>query len=87
MHAQARIYFHKEKYEVALKTFMKVLSTNPTCPPSVRLGVGFCLYRLDAIELAQKVLLLVNDVQGSLYTRHLKGFFNLMKTTLKLWYL
>lgn len=59
---KARIFFNLGKYEDALKTFREVLQVYPSCPASVRVGVGLCFLRqknydkaLEAFERAREI--------------------------------
>jgi RNA polymerase-associated protein CTR9 len=49
---QACIAFHDGKYEVARGLYADVIVTNPSCPASVRVGLGMCLYKLGHIDAA-----------------------------------
>ena len=50
---KACILFNKKDYKGALNHFKKALKGNSNCPPSVRLGMGLCFYRLGNNEKAQ----------------------------------
>jgi tetratricopeptide (TPR) repeat protein len=42
----------EEKYLEAAKTYQTILKENPSCPPSVRLGIGICAYNLGHLDVA-----------------------------------
>ncbi|GBG66942.1 hypothetical protein CBR_g74629 [Chara braunii] len=39
---QASVFFHKGKYFDSLKLYKSALEVNPSCPATVRLGIGLC---------------------------------------------
>ncbi|CAI5515035.1 unnamed protein product [Closterium sp. Naga37s-1] len=51
---KACVLFHKAKFQDALNLYKKVLQLHPTCPPSVRLGIGLCHLRLFASSAARQ---------------------------------
>jgi RNA polymerase-associated protein CTR9 len=51
---QACIAYNKKNYEEAFGYYRKVLELNPASPGAVRLGLAFCHYRLNRLELARK---------------------------------
>jgi len=50
---KACILFNTQKYTAALKVYRKVLTVNPNCPASVRVGMGVCYQRLNQTEKAK----------------------------------
>ena len=52
---KACIAFNKKDYRGALAYYKKALRTNPSCPASVRLGMGHCFVKLQKIERARYV--------------------------------
>ncbi|XP_076114425.1 RNA polymerase-associated protein CTR9 homolog [Mytilus galloprovincialis] len=50
---KACIAFNKKDYRGALAYYKKALRTNPSCPASVRLGMGHCFVKLQKIERAR----------------------------------
>ncbi|CAI5524813.1 unnamed protein product [Closterium sp. Naga37s-1] len=51
---KACVLFHKAKFQDALNLYKKVLQLHPSCPPSVRLGIGLCHLRLFASSAARQ---------------------------------
>lgn len=49
---RGKIYFYKQNYLAALKTFQKVLQLNPLLRPDPRIGIGLCYWYLDRKDLA-----------------------------------
>uniref|UniRef100_A0A0L8GE16 RNA polymerase-associated protein CTR9 homolog n=1 Tax=Octopus bimaculoides TaxID=37653 RepID=A0A0L8GE16_OCTBM len=47
------IAFNKKDYRGALAYYKKALRTNPSCPASVRLGMGHCFVKLGKLEKAK----------------------------------
>ena len=52
---KACIAFNKKDYRGALAYYKKALRTNPTCPASVRLGMGHCFVKLNRLAKAKLV--------------------------------
>ncbi|KAI8783785.1 RNA polymerase-associated protein CTR9 [Biomphalaria glabrata] len=50
---KACIAFNKKDYRGALAYYKKALRTNPTCPASVRLGMGHCFVKLNRLNKAR----------------------------------
>ena len=50
---KACIAFNKKDYRGALAYYKKALRTNPSCPASVRLGMGHCFVKLNKLEKAR----------------------------------
>lgn len=50
---KACIAFNKKDYRGALAYYKKALRTNPTCPASVRLGMGHCFVKLNRLAKAR----------------------------------
>ncbi|KAK0070685.1 hypothetical protein PV325_000194, partial [Microctonus aethiopoides] len=50
---KACIAFNKKDYRGALVLYKKALRTNPNCPAAVRLGMGYCFFKLKNWEKAQ----------------------------------
>merc|ERR1711962_418945 len=50
---KACIAFNKKDYKGALMNYKKALRTNPSCPASVRLGMGHCFLKLGNTEKAR----------------------------------
>mmetsp|Transcript_5408 Transcript_5408/g.9950 ORF Transcript_5408/g.9950 Transcript_5408/m.9950 type:complete len:1130 (+) Transcript_5408:87-3476(+) len=46
--------FHKKEYRKALDLYKRVLRINPNAPPSVRIGIGLCLFRLGRQDAARQ---------------------------------
>ena len=51
---RACIEYAKKNYQEALKLYKNALRLNPNGAPEMRLGLGYCYYQLDNIELALK---------------------------------
>ncbi len=66
IYLQGCIYFNNSKYEEALKCYKTVISDFPSCHPSVRLGLAYCYYKLNRLDVAklafERVLQLVRSV-------------------------
>lgn len=52
MMAKAYLEFYEQKYLESLKLYQNVLRSNPSCPPTVRLGIGLCAYNLGYMDVA-----------------------------------
>ncbi|OWF42944.1 RNA polymerase-associated protein CTR9 homolog isoform X2 [Mizuhopecten yessoensis] len=50
---KACIAFNKKDFRGALAYYKKALRTNPSCPASVRLGMGHCFVKLNKLEKAR----------------------------------
>ncbi|GAM24860.1 hypothetical protein SAMD00019534_080350 [Acytostelium subglobosum LB1] len=48
------ILFNKGNYDKALEDYQRVIQLNPNCPPTVRLGLGNCYFRLGRMERAKQ---------------------------------
>lgn len=46
--------FNLAKYQESYSMFAKALRLNPCSPPFVRLGLGFCFYKLGKLDMAEK---------------------------------
>jgi len=51
---KAVVLFNDNQFKKSLDHFRAALRSAPNCPPNVRLGIGFCLSRLDQPGLAAK---------------------------------
>ncbi len=45
----AGVYQKEGKFREALQAYQHVLQSNPECPAAVRVGIGYCLARLDRV--------------------------------------
>lgn len=52
----ATILFQSQKYSEACALYQKVIRLNPNCPPSVRLGLANCFFKLQQPELCKLAL-------------------------------
>jgi len=50
---KAAVLLHKGKYPVAKELYLKALRLNPKCSASVRVGVGFCAFKMGEFERAR----------------------------------
>jgi RNA polymerase-associated protein CTR9 len=50
---QATILFQNQKYNEACTLYKKVIKLNPDCPPSVRIGLANCYFKLNQMELCK----------------------------------
>eukprot|EP01104_Vermistella_antarctica_P010352 TRINITY_DN2757_c1_g2_i1.p1 TRINITY_DN2757_c1_g2~~TRINITY_DN2757_c1_g2_i1.p1 ORF type:complete len:1070 (+),score=325.80 TRINITY_DN2757_c1_g2_i1:164-3373(+) len=51
---KACIHYHRGQYAKAIDSYRHALTTNPSAPPSVRVGMGMCFAQLGRVELAKK---------------------------------
>eukprot|EP01125_Pyxidicula_operculata_P017886 TRINITY_DN6313_c0_g1_i2.p1 TRINITY_DN6313_c0_g1~~TRINITY_DN6313_c0_g1_i2.p1 ORF type:complete len:849 (-),score=179.17 TRINITY_DN6313_c0_g1_i2:41-2587(-) len=56
MIGKACLFYKKGKYEESLEIFKKVLTLNPHCTPSVRVGMAYCYHKLGKNDLAKLAL-------------------------------
>jgi len=49
---KACIAFNKKDFRGSLAYYKKALRTNPSCPASVRLGMGHCFVKLGKLDKA-----------------------------------
>lgn len=59
---KACILYHRESFLEALQHYAKIIMINPCVPPNVRLGLGYCHYKLGNKELAYKAFRRVLDL-------------------------
>lgn len=52
----ATILFQEQKYAEACTLYKKVIKLNPDCPPSVRVGLAHCYFKLNQPELCKLAL-------------------------------
>lgn len=51
---QACVLFNRGQYQESLNLYKKALQVHPQCPAAVRLGLGFCRYRLGQMRKARQ---------------------------------
>lgn len=60
---RACIEFQKREYDKALATYKNIITTNPSCPPNVRMGLAMCYYRLGKLDLTTQAFARVLQLQ------------------------
>ena len=50
---KACIAFNKKEYRGSLAYYKRALRTNPSCPASIRLGMGHCFVKLNKLDKAR----------------------------------
>ncbi|KAL9264331.1 CTR9-like protein [Drosera capensis] len=50
---KACVEFNRGRYSVSLELYKRALRVNPYCPGAVRLGIGYCRYKLGQLEKAR----------------------------------
>ncbi|TKR78211.1 hypothetical protein L596_019056 [Steinernema carpocapsae] len=59
---KACIAFQRKEYKNALFFYKKAIKLKPNCPADVRVGVGYCLYRLGKHEKARMAFERAHDI-------------------------
>jgi RNA polymerase-associated protein CTR9 len=66
---KACILFKKGKYQETLEKYKQVITLNPGCPASVRLGIANCYHKLNRNDLAKLALQRCIDLEPDNETR------------------
>lgn len=53
---QAAVHFEHGEHKRAREIYAEVIKTCPTCPASVRVALGMCLYKLGHIDAAKQAM-------------------------------